>query len=80
MESLELRLKKSRLRAAKIGNTYEVVAGGDTIGYSVRGVLRSKNIKWKGDKFWHFEGGAFECLIRKEDIIELNEVRRMELW
>lgn len=68
------------LKAAKLGTTYEVVAGGDTIGYSVRGVLRSKTVKWKGAKFWHFEGGAFDVLVRPDEIIELNEVRRMELW
>lgn len=68
------------LRLAEVGSTYEVVADGVDIGYSVRGVLRSKRVKWKGSRYWHFEGGAFEILIRPQEIVELTPIRRMELW
>lgn len=67
---------------AELGRTYRVVARTDeeTPGYEVRGTLRSKKIKFKGVRHWHFEGPVWEHLVNPDFIDEIEEERRRDIY
>lgn len=67
-----------RLTEAQEGRMYRVVATleGSRIGGEIRGVLRSKKIKFRGVRHWWFEGEVWEHLVNPAFIVEIDEERR----
>lgn len=67
---------------AEIGKSYRVVARleSDGIGYELRGTLRSKTMKLKGERHWHFEGPVWEHFVRPDYIDEIEPERRTEIF
>jgi len=67
---------------AKIGKSYRVVArlDPDGVGYEIRGTLRSKRIRFKGVRHWHFEGGVWEHFVNPDFIDEIEEEKRRDIF
>lgn len=67
---------------AEKGKSYRVVArmAPDQAGYEIRGTLRSKTLKFKGVRHWHFEGPVWEHLVNPDYIDEIEEEKRKDIY
>lgn len=68
-------------RDAELGKPYRIVVGyDDTTHYYVQGILRSKNFRFQGERFWRVEALVMHHLIPVDAIREvLYEPRRYVL-